>query len=78
VIFVHGCFWHRHPDPSCALARLPKSRLHFWQAKLEDNRERDQRNETQLNEMGWGILVIWECQLRDRGALEKRIRGFLQ
>lgn len=78
AIFVHGCFWHRHPDPACPLARLPKSRLDFWRAKLEGNRTRDQRNEAQLQEMGWNVLVIWECQLRDRAALEKRIRGFLQ
>lgn len=78
VIFVHGCFWHRHPDSACALARLPKSRLDFWRAKLEGNRARDERNEARLVEMGWGVLVIWECQLRDRGALEKKIRGFLR
>jgi DNA mismatch endonuclease (patch repair protein) len=77
VIFVHGCFWHRHPDPSCALARLPKSRVDFWRAKLEGNRGRDERNEARLRELGWDVLVVWECQLRDRGALETRIRGFL-
>lgn len=77
AIFVHGCFWHRHPDPTCALARLPKSRLEFWRAKLEGNRERDERNEARLRDMGWGVLVVWECQLRDRPALERTIRGFL-
>jgi DNA mismatch endonuclease (patch repair protein) len=77
AIFVHGCFWHRHPDPTCALARLPKSRLEFWRAKLEGNRERDERNEARLRDMGWGVLIVWECQLRDRPALERTIRGFL-
>jgi DNA mismatch endonuclease (patch repair protein) len=77
AIFVHGCFWHRHPDPKCSLARLPKSRLEFWRAKLDGNRARDERNETRLRELGWGVLTIWECQLRDRGALERTIRGFL-
>ncbi|MGH6841669.1 MAG: very short patch repair endonuclease, partial [Methylocella sp.] len=78
VIFVHGCFWHRHPDPGCALARMPKSRLDFWRTKLEGNRKRDQRNEAQLRSLGWETLVVWECQLHDRQALEKLIRGFLQ
>lgn len=77
VIFVHGCFWHRHPDPKCTLARLPKSRLDFWRAKLEGNRERDERDEARLRETGWDVLVIWECQLRDWAALERTIRGFL-
>lgn len=77
VIFVHGCFWHRHPDPSCKLARLPKSRLDFWRRKLEANRERDLRNEKSLRALGWKTLVIWECELGDRAALERRLRFFL-
>jgi DNA mismatch endonuclease (patch repair protein) len=77
VIFVHGCFWHRHPDPACALARLPKSRLQFWVPKLEGNRRRDLRVEDELNSLGWGSLAIWECQLRDRTFLENEIRTFL-
>ncbi len=75
VIFVHGCFWHRHPK--CALARLPKSRLDFWLPKLEANRERDHRNERALRKQGWGVLKIWECEIRDSKRLEKRLRGFL-
>jgi DNA mismatch endonuclease, patch repair protein len=77
VIFVHGCFWHRHPDPSCKLARLPKSRLDFWGPKLEANRERDERNKTALEKSGWRVLDIWECQLPDAGQLEQTIRNFL-
>jgi DNA mismatch endonuclease, patch repair protein len=77
VIFVHGCFWHRHPDPACALARLPKSRQEFWVPKLEGNRRRDLRVEDELNSLGWRSLVIWECQLRDRSFLENEIRTFL-
>ncbi len=75
VVFVHGCFWHRHPD--CSLARLPKSRLGFWVPKLEKNRERDERNQAELQRTGWEILVVWECELRDREALEARIIDFL-
>ena len=74
VIFVHGCFWHRHG--SCALARLPKSRLDFWIPKLEGNRLRDQRNKRALAKQGWKVLTIWECQLKNGGRLETRIRRF--
>lgn len=77
AIFVHGCFWHRHPDPDCPLARLPKSRLNFWLPKLEGNRKRDERNQTKLDELGWRVLVVWECQIRDRDELMVRIRNFL-
>jgi DNA mismatch endonuclease (patch repair protein) len=77
VIFVHGCFWHRHPDPVCKLARLPKSRLDFWLPKLEGNRERDERNNAMLTEMGWDVLEIWECETADVDALAKKIKGFL-
>lgn len=77
VIFVHGCFWHRHPDPACKLARLPKSRQDFWEPKLEGNRLRDLRVQDQLRELGWDSLTLWECELRDRACLENKIRTFL-
>ncbi len=77
VIFVHGCFWHRHPDPACKLARLPKSRTEFWLPKLEGNRARDIENAARLEGLGWEAMTIWECQLRDRDALEARVRRFL-
>lgn len=63
VIFVHGCFWHRHNR--CAMARLPKSRLDFWLPKLEGNKRRDARKRRALTRLGWSSLVIWECELRD-------------
>lgn len=75
VIFVHGCFWHRHAG--CALARIPKSRVEFWTAKLEGNRDRDARHLATLREMGWSAMVVWECELRDPDALQERIRAFL-
>lgn len=77
VIFVHGCFWHRHPDPHCPLARLPKSRLSFWKPKLDANRERDRRAEAELTDLGWRVLTVWECGLRDRDALGRKIQSFL-
>jgi len=78
IIFVHGCFWHRHNDPSCRLARLPKSRLDFWIPKFETNLRRDALVAEQLNTLGWDVLIIWECQLRDVPALENKIREFLE
>lgn len=78
VIFVHGCFWHQHDDPDCPIRRQPQSNLDYWQDKLRKNRERDVRNQLALRENGWDILVIWECQLKDREQLETRLRRFLE
>ena len=75
VIFVHGCFWHRHDN--CALARMPKSRLDFWGPKLEGNRKRDQRNIQELIIDGWSVLTIWECEIGDMKKLERQLRRFL-
>lgn len=75
VIFVHGCFWHRHEN--CVLARLPKSRLDFWKPKLEGNRERDEKIKRELYRRGWKVLTVWECQLKETRRLEARIRRFL-
>ncbi len=75
VIFVHGCFWHRHEG--CRLARLPKSRLDFWEPKLEGNRIRDERNLYDLESKDWGVLVIWECEIKDMPRLRQRVREFL-
>lgn len=78
VIFVHGCFWHQHPDPACSLARQPKSRQEFWSAKFEANVARDARATRALTEDGWQVFVVWECQLRGLAGLESRLRGFLE
>lgn len=75
VVFVHGCFWHRH---TCRKGRsMPSSRVEFWRAKLERNRLRDRRVQRQLRALGWGVMVVWECQLADPHRLEQRIRRFL-
>jgi DNA mismatch endonuclease (patch repair protein) len=76
VILVHGCFWHRHRKATCKLARLPKSRLEFWQAKLEDNRLRDQTIKRSLRKAGWSILEVWECEMKNFDALRHRLRYF--
>jgi DNA mismatch endonuclease (patch repair protein) len=75
VIFVHGCFWHRHAG--CALARLPKSNLDFWAPKLEGNKKRDEKNKRALLRSGWKVLTIWECQIKGSDWLAARIRRFL-
>ncbi len=78
VVFIHGCFWHRHRAPKCKLARLPKSRIAFWTDKLDGNRQRDLINIRWLRKDGWKVLQIWECQLKDIVKLEQRIVLFLQ
>ena len=75
IIFVHGCFWHRHEG--CPLARLPKSRRDFWTTKLEGNRERDARKVAELENAGWRVFVVWECELKNLDTLAQRLRRFL-
>ena len=64
VIFVHGCFWHWHPDPACPIAGLPKSNLGYWRPKLTRTRSRDAQHLADLQDQGWRTMVIWECELR--------------
>lgn len=78
VIFVHGCFWHRHDDSSCKLARLPKSRLDFWLPKLDANAARDAKKQEELRVLGWDVMVIWECELRNLSLLQDKIFAFLK
>ncbi len=69
AVFVHGCFWHRHTDPACKLARMPKSRLDFWAPKLARNAERDADKEATLRAAGWEVMLIWECETRKVGSI---------
>ena len=71
VVFVHGCYWHRHPG--CRFAYTPKSRQSFWNAKFTSNVARDQRNQRDLKEAGWRVIVIWECETSDRDVLAQRL-----
>ncbi len=75
VIFVHGCFWHRHSR--CRLARMPKSRLEFWRPKLEGNRRRDLKVRRELRSIGWESLVVWECEAADEGLIRDKVGSFL-
>ena len=71
VIFVHGCFWHRHKD--CRFAYTPKSRTDFWLKKLESNEIRDIRVKSDLELLGWRVITVWECELRDMDLLSRKI-----
>lgn len=75
VIFVHGCFWHRHPR--CRYASTPKTRQEFWSAKFAANVERDTRKADQLSELGWRVIVVWECETKDVASLEVRLKSEL-
>lgn len=79
AIEVRGCFWHQHPDPSCWRSRLPKSRSEFWVPKLKSNVIRDQATEVALRNLGWELLVVWECETapRRREELVQRLLDFL-
>jgi DNA mismatch endonuclease (patch repair protein) len=75
VIFVSGCLWHMH---ECRRGKLPASNVTFWREKLERNRRRDQRVQTQLQDDGWRILIVWECETKDKGQLTRRVQTFLE
>lgn len=75
VIFVHGCFWHGHFG--CRRAARPGSNMEFWNTKIDGNMERDRRAVLSLESLGWSVLTVWECELRDKEALEKILESFL-
>lgn len=76
VVLVHGCFWHRHRG--CPYAYAPKTRKEFWSRKFAGNTERDRRVTEQLRALGWRVLVVWECELRDTDRLSCRLDGELR
>ncbi len=71
VVFVHGCFWHRHPG--CRFAYTPKSRVDFWQTKFRRNVERHREVTAELEELGWRVVVIWECETASEEQLQQRL-----
>lgn len=74
ALFVHGCYWHGH---GCKIGKPPKSRLDYWLPKIEANRERDQRKTLALQETGWRVATVWQCELADPVALAARLRHLL-
>jgi len=75
VIFVHGCFWHRHQG--CRKTTTPQVRRQFWVEKFVRNMQRDKKNYRLLRQQGWRILILWECQVADATALHRRLSAFL-
>ena len=72
AVFVHGCYWHRHPR--CKLAYIPKTRIDFWKKKFSENVRRDKRNKSALEKLNWRVIVIWECETQNRDHLSDRLR----
>jgi DNA mismatch endonuclease (patch repair protein) len=75
IIFVHGCFWHGHDCPRGA--RVPANNRDYWVSKIERNRSRDARTREALAALGWDVLVLWECRLKDSAALQSELTRFL-
>jgi DNA mismatch endonuclease, patch repair protein len=74
IIFVHGCFWHGH---KCPKGRLPKSNKSFWNRKIDTNKIRDRKNIRKLKALGWRVLTVWQCELKDIAVARRRIVDFL-
>lgn len=74
-IFVHGCFWHRHPG--CRLASTPSSNVEFWKEKFIHNVDRDARKESELRVAGWRVEIVWECETRNPELLRARLKSLL-
>lgn len=75
VIFIHGCFWHGHTN--CRRALRPQTNAEFWNKKLDSNIKRDEETQAKLKSLGWDVLVIWQCEMRDLENLRRNIKGFL-
>jgi DNA mismatch endonuclease (patch repair protein) len=75
IILVHGCFWHGH---SCRLASKPKTNRAYWTQKIRKNRTRDANNWAALQEHGWTVLELWECEVRKLTGIEDKIRVFMR
>lgn len=73
VVFVHGCFWHRHKD--CPKTTTPRTRVRFWRDKFNSNINRDARMTRKLRALGWRIIVIWECEAESPSTLMERLRS---
>ena len=76
VVFVHGCYWHRHPD--CKYASTPKTNTAFWQKKFAQNVNRDTESCRQLERLGWKVLIVWQCETKDMEKLRKRLAAEFQ
>jgi DNA mismatch endonuclease (patch repair protein) len=76
VIFVHGCFWHRHKG--CKGCTSPKSNMAFWIKKFERNTANDKKHVSELRKLGWKVVTVWECQLKNPDRISRKIESLLQ
>jgi len=74
VIFIHGCFWHGH---NCPAGKLPETRKEFWRKKIQGNIDRDNRNVEELKKQGWRVIIIWQCELKNKEVTEKSLNELL-
>ena len=72
VIFVHGCFWHRHKG--CSRATMPSSNQEYWKQKFKQNVERDKREQAELKKLGWNVIVVWECEVEKTVKIRSMIK----
>jgi len=75
VIFIHGCFWHGH---HCKAGKLPKTNKEFWENKINSNIERDKKNQHKLEKLGWTIITIWQCKLKNKKMMIKKLKEIEQ
>jgi DNA mismatch endonuclease (patch repair protein) len=76
VFFVHGCFWHRHQD--CPHTTTPASRREYWIPKFRRTVDRDRKNQEQLRQLGWNVIIVWECETMNCAKLSNRIEEFMR
>lgn len=72
VIFVHGCFWHGH---ECKRSKLPETRREFWENKISGNKKRDKKNIENLKQTGWYVIVVWQCEIKNKSFFESRMEA---
>ena len=75
IIFIHGCFWHGH---HCKAGKLPETNKEFWENKINSNIERDKKNQHKLEKLGWKIIIIWQCKLKNKIMITKKLKEIEQ
>lgn len=75
VIFIHGCFWHGH---HCKAGKLPETNKEFWENKINSNMERDKKNQHKLEKLGWKIIIAWQCKLKNKKVVTKKLKEIEQ
>ena len=76
AVFVHGCFWHQHPG--CRNARIPENNREYWQRKFDRNRQRDKEEQKKLEDMGWHVIVVWECEISNKKKRTERLAALVK